>query len=122
MGGEVKRPRLVARINEAFNRRNLHSTIRDLGELAEKGDFLDICHRLGMLDEIHGGDLATYKRTLEIPEVNRQILTTAFRTSLTQRMPLHISIISGKAEMVQVMSGDDTGIVVTLIRADIQRS
>ena len=105
MGGELiiwgnpgSRAGLIGEINLAFSVRNIQATAARLGNLAATGDFLDICKRLGFLDDMDGGDFARYKRDLTIPETNRTLITAAFRTALTAKprpIPLQILIVSG---------------------------
>jgi hypothetical protein len=125
MGGELtilgnpgSRAGLISEINLAFSRRNIQATAARLGNLTVTGDFLDICKRLGFLDEMDGGDFARYKRELAIPETNRALVTAAFRTALTAQprpIPLQILIVSGTHEIVTV-TGTATEISVVVTR------
>ncbi|HSU06837.1 MAG TPA: hypothetical protein VLI93_14815 [Acetobacteraceae bacterium] len=111
------RPVMVAKINEAFSRRNIDDTAKKLGRRAATGDFLDICDAIDALAPLHGGDLPRYKRELSIPSANQTILTGAFRASLTARpkpIPLHLMIVSGTHDAVHVMStASEIAVVVT---------
>ena len=112
---------LVSDINLAFNRTNIQATAGRLAPLAASDDFLNICHNLGFLTTIHGGNLAQYKQNLTIPEANRQLLTAAFRASLTASpdpIPLQILISSGSRDIVTV-TVTDTEVSVIVVRADI---
>ncbi|MGH7155605.1 MAG: hypothetical protein ACREF3_16880 [Acetobacteraceae bacterium] len=112
---------LVGDINLAFNRVNIQATAARLATVATTGDFLDICDHLGFLQTIHGGNLVQYKRNLAIPEVNRQLLTAAFRASLTAApdpIPLQILISSGSHDIVTV-TVTDAEVSVIVVRADI---
>lgn len=112
---------LVSDINLAFNRVNIPTTARRLSSLATTADFLDICEGLGFLNAIHGGNFVQYKQNLSIPDVNRQLLTAAFRASLTASpdpIPLQILISSGSRDIVTV-TVTDTEVSVIVVRADI---
>jgi len=117
-GGPSTRTTLINAINEAFNRRNVLATAQRLGNIARTGDFLDICERLGLLDGIHGGDFSRYKSELPMPDVNRGLVTAAFRMALTggpAPIPLRILIVSGSHEIITV-TGTPTEISLVVTR------
>ena len=118
-GGPSTRVTLVSEINEAFNRLNIQATAQKLARVAAAGDFLDITHELGILDPIHGGDLAKYKQDLDIPAASQALLTTAFQQALTAKppIPLQIMIASGTHDIVTVTS-TATEITVMITRDD----
>jgi hypothetical protein len=123
-GGPGSRQWLICEINRLFNRQNVRATAKKLGKLAATGDFLDICNALGLLDDMHGGDLARYKRDLGIPGVNRALITAAFREALTARpqpIPLQVVIVSGTHEIV-TMTGTATDISLVVIRNEAGRT
>ena len=95
----------VDKINQAFSAANIQATAQRLSPLRPSADFLDICHRLGTMDHIVRRDLRTYRRELTMPQLSRRIMTVAFRTSLLNQpkpIPLHLNIIDGEAEAVEV--------------------
>lgn len=101
-GGLSTRAKLICDINAAFSRFNISATVEKLQDLAETGDFLDMCYRLGFLESMHGGNFQGYKDGLTIPEGNRTLITAAFRLSLEKQIPLQILIVSGSHELVTV--------------------
>jgi hypothetical protein len=119
-GGSSTRVDLINAINEAFNRLNIGATARQLGTLADTGDFLDICEALGLLRPLHLGNFARYRQQLTIPMVNQALLTAAFRQSLTAKpapIPLQILIASGTRDIL-AMTSTATEITVVVTRDD----
>jgi hypothetical protein len=123
-GGASSRATLIAQLNNAFSRRNIQETAAQLGSLGTTCDILDICKAPGFLDSMDGGDFERYKRELPIPELNRGLVTAAFRLALTatpQPIPLQILIVSGTHEIITVTS-TSTDISVVVIRDERRRT
>ena len=104
MGEGADRVQLVQGINQAFDAANIRETARRASEFADRGDFLEICHSLGLLAPV-AADLQVYRRELTMPPLSREIMTVAFRASLFGRpgpTPLHLTIHNGEAEAINV--------------------
>ena len=94
-----------ARFSAAFSRENIAQTRATLESLDSNVDHLDMLDRLGLLSFLQPGQLPRYREKLGIPAVNQAVITQVMHFCLQHRpepMPLHVSVIDGAVEQVQV--------------------
>jgi hypothetical protein len=111
----AQRTTLVRSINQLLGRRGIEATAARLAPLAARADFIDISHALGVLKPFAGDDVRGYRRSLAIPQHIQRFMTLAYRTALTERIPVKLDIVTGPAESVRL---DVTGklMTITLVR------
>jgi hypothetical protein len=117
MGFGFARHRLVHAINTSFAPANIEATAAVATALPDTADAFDIVDALGHFQFPEGMTLAAYRRSLPIPELNKQVMTMAFKTAIREKMSLSFGIVSGDAEQIQV-SVAGTQIFVVLTRKD----
>jgi hypothetical protein len=113
-----KREDLINAINRAFNVRNIRRTAQRLA--GARIDVLTMLERLDLLGIVTRQPATAYRRSVGIPDLNREILTLAFRTALfgsDKPTPLALQIYSGTEEAVEIKTTPRL-IEVTLIRVD----
>ena len=96
MGVGFARAQLVYRINDAFGPDKIAATADSVATLPPEADTFDILHSLGLFQFPPGLELDAYRRSLPIPELNKQAMTAAFQASVKGRIPLSFAIVSGE--------------------------
>lgn len=117
----AERQQFVREVNEAFSAQAIEGTAERLRALSQGADFLDVVHTLGFLRWVQPGGFARYRQRLPIPPLVMRTLTEAFRASLQHApkpMPIHFSIVEGRAEGVSVTVHPDRFELV-LTRTDL---
>ena len=106
MGGFlVQRRDFSTAFTAAFSREVIGQTRARLEPYDPDLDHLEMLDRLGLLSFLQPGQLARYRTRLGIPPLNQAIITQAMHFCLQHRpepLPLHVSVIEGAAEQVQV--------------------
>ena len=114
----AQRRALVRSLNQAFGRGSIEATVARLTPLAARADFLDISNTLGVLQPFAGDDVRGYRRSLSIPMHVQRFVTLAFRTAVTERIPLKLDIVTGPRESAQ-LDISERQITLTLVRAPL---
>jgi hypothetical protein len=109
------RAALVRQINQHLGRRGIEATAARLTPLAGRADFIDISHALGVLQPFAGDDVRGYRRGLTIPAHIQRFMTLAYRTALTERIPVKLDIVTGPRESVQ-LDVTEKLMTITLVR------
>jgi hypothetical protein len=117
MGMGLARAQLVYRINDAFGPGKIAETADSVATLPPEADTFDILHALRLFQFPPGLELDQYRRSLPIPELNKQAMTAAFKASIQGRIPLSFAIVSSDSEQIQV-TYSPSRIIVVLIRND----
>jgi hypothetical protein len=117
MGVGFARAQLVYRINDAFGPDKIAETADSVATLPPEADSFDILHSLRLFQFPPGLELEAYRRSLPIPDLNKQAMTAAFQVSVKDQIPLSFAIVSGDSEQIQV-TYSPTRIIVVLIRQD----
>lgn len=111
----AQRTTLVRSINQLLGRRGIEDTAARLAPLAARADFIDISHSLGVLKPFAGDDVRGYRRNLAIPPHIQRFMTLAYRTAVTERIPLKLDIVTGPAESVR-LDVTEKLMTITLVR------
>ncbi len=114
----AQRRTMVRSLNQAFGRGAIEATVARLTPLGARADFLDISDALGVLEPFTRGDLRGYRRSLSIPMHMQRFVTLAFRTAVTERIPLKLDIVTGPRESAR-LDISERQISLTLIRAEL---
>jgi hypothetical protein len=88
MGVGFARAQLVYRINDAFDPDKIAATADSVATLPPGADTFDILHSLGLFQFPPGLELDAYRRSLPIPELNKQAMTASFQASVKGKIPL----------------------------------
>src|SRR5690348_2774771 len=111
----AQRTTLVRSINQLLGRRGIEATAARLAPLAARADFIDISHALGVLKPFAGDDVRGYRRSLTIPPHIQRFMTLAYRTALTEHIPVKLDIVTGPSESVQLDVSEKL-MTITLVR------
>ena len=110
---------ILQTVNEAFAADRIGATAQQLAATAARPetDAFDLVHGLGAFGLPTQAALDSYRSSLPIPPLSHQLLTAAFKHSVTHKIPLSFAIVGGHAEGVHVQSSPKL-VSVVLTRAD----
>jgi hypothetical protein len=117
MGTMISRPQLVSDINHAFHPTRIAETAARLANLPPAADAFDHIHALGLFNLASQDELESYRSSLPIPPLNREVLAAAFRFAVANKVPLSFAIVGGNDEAVHVSTSDKL-VSVVLTRID----